>query len=100
MPLSWKGNNGIEVTKYFYFKPDSYIIEVDYQIRNNSLTDQNVSSYTQLVHGAIIESSGMAMGMQNFSGGATYNDEEVLRKLILKILTLRQKLHLLVAGPQ
>ena len=81
VPLSWKGDNGIEVTKYFYFKPDSYIIEVDYQIRNNSLTDQNVSSYTQLAHGAIIESSGMAMGMQNFSGGATYNDEEVFEKI-------------------
>ena len=81
VPLSWKGDNGIEVTKYFYFKPNSYIIEVDYQIRNNSSTDQNVSSYTQLVHGPTIESSGMAMGMQNFSGGATYNDEEVFEKI-------------------
>jgi len=81
VPLSWKGDNGIEVTKYFYFKPNSYIIEVDYQIRNNSSSDQNVSSYTQLVHGATIESSGMAMGMQNFSGGATYNDEEVFEKI-------------------
>ena len=81
VPLSWKGDNGIEVTKYFYFKPNSYIVEVDYQIRNNSSSDQNVSSYTQLVHGATIESSGMAMGMQNFSGGATYNDEEVFEKI-------------------
>ena len=81
IPLSWKGDNGIEVTKYFYFKPNSYIVEVDYQIRNNSSTDQNISSYTQLAHGSTIESSGMAMGMQNFSGGATYNDEEVFEKI-------------------
>jgi len=81
VPLSWKGSNGIEVTKYFYFKPDSYIIEVDYKIQNNGASDYSVSSYTQLVHGPKIESSGMAMGMQNFSGGATYNDEEVFEKI-------------------
>ena len=81
VPLSWKGNNGLIVTKNFHFKPDSYIVEVDYQINNNSSRDEVFKSYTQLVHGSSVETSGMAMGMQNFSGGATFNDEDVFEKI-------------------
>ena len=81
VPLSWKGNNGLIVTKNFHFKPDSYIVEVDYQIINNSSSDEVFKSYTQLVHGSSVETSGMAMGMQNFSGGATFNDEDVFEKI-------------------
>ena len=82
VPLIWKGDNGVVVTKNYHFKPDSYIVEVDYLISNNSNTDQIVSSYTQLSHGSEEESGGgFMMGMQNFSGGATYNDEEIFEKI-------------------
>jgi len=82
VPLIWKGDNGVVVTKKYHFKPDSYIVEVDYLISNNSNTDQIVSSYTQLSHGSEEESGGgFMMGMQNFSGGATYNDEEIFEKI-------------------
>ena len=82
VPLIWRGDNGVVVTKNYHFKPDSYIVEVDYLISNNSNTDQVVSSYTQLAHGSQKESGGgFMMGMQNFSGGATYNDEEIFEKI-------------------
>ena len=82
VPLIWRGDNGVVVTKNYHFKPDSYIVEVDYLISNNSNTDQIVSSYTQLSHGSEEESGGgFMMGMQNFSGGATYNDEEIFEKI-------------------
>ena len=82
VPLIWKGDNGVVVTKKYHFKPDSYIVEVDYLISNNTNTDQIVSSYTQLSHGSEEESGGgFMMGMQNFSGGATYNDEEIFEKI-------------------
>ena len=82
VPLIWKGDNGVVVTKNYHFKPDSYIVEVDYLISNNSNTDQIVSSYTQLSHGSEEESGGgFMMGMQNFNGGATYNDEEIFEKI-------------------
>ena len=82
VPLIWRGDNGVVVTKKYHFKPDSYIVEVDYLISNNSNTDQIVNSYTQLSHGSEEESGGgFMMGMQNFSGGATYNDEEIFEKI-------------------
>ena len=81
VPLKWTDNNGVTVTKNFHFKPDSYVIEVDYQIDNNSSSDRVVSSYTQLAHGASQGSGGFMMGMQNFNGGAIYNDEEIFEKI-------------------
>ena len=82
VPLIWRGDNGVVVTKNYHFKPDSYVVEVDYLISNNTNTDQIVNSYTQLSHGSEEESGGgFMMGMQNFSGGATYNDEEIFEKI-------------------
>jgi len=81
VPLKWTGSNGLSVTKNFRFKPNSYIIEVDYEISNNSSSDQVVSSYTQLAHGTPQKSGSFMMGMQNFNGGAVYNDEEIFEKI-------------------
>ncbi len=80
VPLTWKGNNGIVVTKNYHFKPNSYIVEVDYQITNNSNIEQTVSSYTQLVRNSVDDSGGM-FGMRAYSGAATYNDEEIFEKI-------------------
>ena len=49
VPLKWIGSNSLSVTKNFRFKPNSYIIEVDYEISNNSSSDQVVSSLS-LIH--------------------------------------------------
>ena len=81
VPLKWTGSNGLSVTKNFRFKPNSYIVEVDYEISNNSFSDQVVSSYTQLAHGTPQKSGSFMMGMQNFNGGAVYNDEEIFEKI-------------------
>jgi len=80
VPLIWKGDNGITVTKNYHFKPNSYIVEVDYQINNNSGIEQTVSSYTQLVRDRVADSGGM-LGMRAYSGAATYNDEEIFEKI-------------------
>ena len=80
VPLTWKGDNGIVVTKNYHFKPNSYVVEVDYQITNNSVIEQTVSSYTQLVRDSVDDSGGM-IGMRHYSGAATYNDEEIFEKI-------------------
>ena len=67
VPLTWKGDNGVVVTKNYHFKPNSYIVEVDYQITNNSDIEQTVSSYTQLVRDSVDDSGGM-IGMRAYSG--------------------------------
>ena len=80
VPLTWKGDNNVVVTKNYHFKPNSYVVEVDYQITNNSGIEQTVSSYTQLVRDSVDDSGGM-IGMRHYSGAATYNDEEIFEKI-------------------
>ena len=36
VPLHWQSDNGLKVIKTYRFKRDSYLVEVDYQIINNS----------------------------------------------------------------
>ena len=81
VPLTWQGDNGVVVTKNYHFKRDSYIVEVDYQITNNSDIEQTVSSYTQLVRNSVADSGGFAIGMRAYSGAMTYNDEEIFEKI-------------------
>ncbi len=43
VPLTWQSAEGITVIKTYRFKRDSYVINVDYQLQNNS--GQTVSAY-------------------------------------------------------
>ena len=36
VPLYWQSDNGLKVTKTFRFHRDSYLIDIDYQVENNS----------------------------------------------------------------
>lgn len=82
VPFTWSGDNGIVVTKNFRFKPDSYVVEVDYTISNNGASKQNIARYTQLARNAV--ASGSSMMMQNFAGGSFYlknaEDDGVFQK--------------------
>ncbi len=74
VPLTWTGENGVIVTKNFHFKPNSYIIEIDYEVQNNSDNNINVGSYTQLSRDMMPDSSGFMM--QNYTGGVVYLNNE------------------------
>ena len=47
VPLIWNGDNGVQVTKQYHFRPDSYIIAIDYMLSNNGNKDQILANYTQ-----------------------------------------------------
>ena len=74
VPLTWTGANGVIVTKNFHFKPDSYIVEIDYEVQNNSDGAINVGSYTQLSRSMMPSTSGFMS--QNYTGGAIYINNE------------------------
>ena len=48
VPLTWESQDGVRVTKTFVFKPDQYVIEVHYQLVNNSGVTWTGSRYDQL----------------------------------------------------
>lgn len=43
VPFHWQSDNGLKVTKTYHFHRNSYLVEVDYQIENN--TGSQVSAY-------------------------------------------------------
>lgn len=78
VPLTWTGENGTIVTKNYRFTKDSYIVNIDYQVTNNSNDPLDVTSYTQLVRTALDQSN---MMMPTYTGGAKYDDQEVFEKI-------------------
>ncbi|RUM78513.1 MAG: membrane protein insertase YidC [Candidatus Thioglobus sp.] len=70
VPLTWQGKDGTTVTKNFHFKKGSYIVEIDYQITNNSNQAIPVKSYVRLSRSAIDQAN---MMMPTFTGGIVYD---------------------------
>jgi len=70
VPLTWQGKDGTTVTKNFHFKKGSHIVEIDYQITNNSNQAIPVKSYVRLSRSAIDQAN---MMMPTFTGGIVYD---------------------------
>jgi YidC/Oxa1 family membrane protein insertase len=78
VPLTWKSDNGTIVTKNYHFNKGSYIVDIDYQVSNNSNNSIDVTSYTQLARNELNQSN---MMMPTYTGGAKYDDQEVYEKI-------------------
>jgi YidC/Oxa1 family membrane protein insertase len=48
VPLTWRSADGVEVTKTYVFRPGSYRIAVEYEVRNESGRPWQAASYAQL----------------------------------------------------
>lgn len=76
VPFTWE-KNGIKVTKNFTFKRDSYIVDVEYIVNNQTNANINILHYSQLSRKKEAKYSHM---MPTFIGGAMYNDEGIYQK--------------------
>lgn len=70
VPLTWQGKNGVQVVKNYHFKKGSYIIDVDYKIKNNTNQAIPVKSYVRLSRNEIDQSN---LLMPTFTGGIVYD---------------------------
>lgn len=70
VPFAWKSESGVEVIKTYRFERGSYIIELDYEIINNSNDSIGTKSYVRLERDSLDESS---MMMPTFTGGIVYD---------------------------
>jgi len=58
VPLTWISDNGVKVTKTFTFHRDSYLIDVDYNVENNSGEQFSAYPYAQFNRNRPQEDSG------------------------------------------
>ncbi|MDP2827350.1 MAG: membrane protein insertase YidC [Sulfuricellaceae bacterium] len=79
--LTASGGEGISVEKVFTFHRDSYLVDVEYQITNNSATTLNPGAYFQLVRDGSAASSGSSMFISTFTGAAIYTEKNKFQKI-------------------
>jgi len=77
--LRWHSNNGIEVTKLFTFKRDSYEIGIQQQVRNNSTAEWRGRQYRQLQRNE--PEDGDSAFIRTYTGGVLYSPEEKYEKI-------------------
>jgi YidC/Oxa1 family membrane protein insertase len=77
VPLTWSDGHGLTVTKTFVFKPGSYIVELTYDIRNESAEPRQFASYSQILrHWEPAKRSYFDVDTYSFKGPALYNGQK------------------------
>jgi YidC/Oxa1 family membrane protein insertase len=88
--LSAAGKDGLEVTKIYRFKRDSYVIDVELELRNGASAPASTYAYFQLTHDGKPDtptnSVAATFGAQSFLGYAVYTDERKFEKVALSDL--------------
>ena len=79
--LNWAGN-GISVDKIYTFHRGSYVIDVNYQVNNNSAAAITPSAYYQIVHDSLSK-QGSKM-LPTFTGGAYFTEADKFKKIHFK----------------
>ncbi len=77
--LNWTGANGVQVDKIYTFHRGSYVVDLKYEIRNQSTNPLASWVYYQLVHDS--ESSQTSKMMPTFSGAAYFTEADKYKKL-------------------
>ena len=80
VPLSWRSEGGIEITKVFIFYPGSYRIDVEHRIANNSNDVWKGRQYTQLQR-KDREDDSESTFIRTYTGGVIYNEEDKYEKI-------------------
>lgn len=82
--LKTRTKEGIEITKRFIFHRNSYVIDLEYAINNQTKTEYKGSFYARLKRKPDVESGGSFLGVQTFTGAAIYTPETPYKKITFK----------------
>ncbi len=72
--------SGVKVEKVFTFHRDSYVVDVEYRIHNNSAHSLTPNAYFQLVRDGSA-ASGDSMFVSTYTGAAVYTDKQKFQKV-------------------
>lgn len=78
VPLTWRSNSGLIVTKTYQFKRDSYLVDVSYQVENNTADNFAASPYAQFNRRRADDSS---MLLYTYTGAVFSSDENEYKKV-------------------
>ncbi len=78
VPFHWQSEEGISVIKTYYFHRNSYVVDVDYQITNNSGEVFSAYPYVQLNRNRPGKNSGF---VRTYTGAVFSNEENHYKKV-------------------
>ncbi|MDH3281152.1 MAG: membrane protein insertase YidC, partial [Gammaproteobacteria bacterium] len=83
VPLFWVGPDGVEYTKTYTFKRDSYDVQVDFQVENQSSQPWTGYLYAQFARTQVVSenSFGFFGVVPSYTGGAIYTHEDRFDKI-------------------
>jgi len=80
VPFVWKSETGVTVTKTYTFQKDSYVIDVDYAIDNQSSDPYVVNQYRQIKRKPGTKDEKQQF-VNTYIGAVVSNDEDVYQKV-------------------
>ncbi|NNC99742.1 MAG: membrane protein insertase YidC [Gammaproteobacteria bacterium] len=84
VPLRWVAENGVQYTKTITFKKNSYVVEIDYSVNNNSSLPWEGYLYAQFSR-TEPNLEGSSFGrLPSYTGGAIYTEQEKYEKVDFK----------------
>jgi len=78
VPLHWTDNNGVQVTKIYRFRRGSYVVEVGFDVDNQSTESWSARPYYQLQRTPLQHTSRF---LYTYTGGVIYSPEEKYEKI-------------------
>ena len=80
VPLTWKNESGIEVTKTYVFSKGSYKVDVETSIENNGSNSWSAREYLQIKRNDYADKKANSM-IYTYTGGVLYTDEDKYQKI-------------------
>jgi len=80
VPLLWRDPSGIEISKIYTFYRNSYVVQLNYQIRNSSLSEWRGQMYAQLQRLEPPQKSSL-FGVYTYTGAVVSSPENVYEKV-------------------
>jgi len=80
VPLTWVSDDGIKVTKTITFTQNSYVVDINYNVENNSQSDWSGALYAQFNRSKPENTGGGFGRLPSYTGAAVYTQEEKRKK--------------------
>jgi len=80
VPMAWRSGDGVEVTKRFVFTRDSYVVRIEYEVRNGSAQPWSARMYGQL-HRNEVERKGGLFSTYTYTGGVLSQADKPYQKI-------------------
>jgi len=88
IPLHWSNGSGLEVIKTYTFHRDSYVIDVDLQVKNGTDKAWQGTAYRQLQRSA--PATGSSLTNRTYTGAVISSDEKIYSKIAFKDMEKEQ----------